>query len=130
MDASHLSGNAKRVLVGILTDTERIDGAEIPPFLGAGPVERAARGKLLQTKSDLKTLGVPVNLGGWLGHPPTDSESASYSRTMKAMERAKLIRRSNCWGGSSRTTHLRITKKGREALAAVLDAAGAKHDQG
>jgi hypothetical protein len=55
---------------------------------------------------------VPMNLPGWLGRAPTNSDHVLFHREYLRLEDMGLIQRESLTGGR-RTTHLRLTPAGR-----------------
>ena len=117
-----LSNNAKRVLVGILRRM-----AEIEALPGPGPDDyltkegRLASSRLRTLKADVPKIGVPLRIADFADHPPSPSESASYSRLLRTMAKARLVKL-NGWAGSRQATHVALTRAGQQ-LAEKLEAA-------
>jgi len=62
---------------------------------------------------ELGQFGIRHDLERWLGYPPSRSDSAVFSRTLRQIEDLGLLVRVNRWGPSSRATHVRLTPLGR-----------------
>ena len=110
-----ITDNLRIVLRGICEDAESLRQLAALPFWEPGLSNRqAARKRLLLV--DFQQYGVPLDFGRWLGHPPSPSESASLSRSVRRMEEEGLLVRFNANG---QTTHVRLTAEG-ESLAERL----------
>ena len=104
-----LTPHMKTVLRGVLKDIQRLDA--LPPRPGP-QMDRAAWRETNRERGELDRFGVRHDLEGWLGYPPSASDSAVFSRTLRQMEDRGLVERVSRWGGR-RTTHLRLTPAGR-----------------
>jgi len=67
----------RRILVGVLRDRQRL--ASTPVSLPDDVSRRAVGSARLKARMARDGL-VPVNLGGWVGHLPTSSETVMYCR--------------------------------------------------
>jgi DNA-binding MarR family transcriptional regulator len=65
---------------------------------------------------------VPIDLAGWLGREPTNSERVLFHREYIRLEDVGLIERCNLHGdrGGRRTTHLRLTPAGHRIAEELL----------
>jgi len=118
-----LTPNMKTLLAAILADARRLEVVpDKPPTCGG----RARWGPLWYERQEYEQFGVRHDLDRWLGHAPTASESAVFSRALGHMETLNLVTRINRWGGGRRATHVQLTDTGRaeaERLVADQDAA-------
>jgi len=60
-----------------------------------------------------------MNLAGWIGHAPSNSERVLYHREYLRLEGLGLLERHNVRGGR-RTSHLRLTRTGRWVAEGLL----------
>jgi hypothetical protein len=112
------------VLLGVLEDQRRL--IDMPTDVGS----RLDRGRHRITVRNAQNGLVPVNLPGWLGRAPTNSDHVLFHREYLRLEGMGLIERVSLNGGR-RTTHLRLTAAGRrmaEALGAEEYGPGADED--
>ena len=133
----NLTANMELLLKAILADVERLES--MPEQPGPGVDRDEWRERYLE-RQEYRQCGVRHDLEGWLGYPPSRSDSAVFSRALRQMEDMGLLVRVNRWGPSSRATHVRLTPLGRataerlvreqeEALARFLaDAAASLGD--
>lgn len=105
-----LNEKERLVLIGVLRDRDRLvrldwrgDGVPYGPKLGAHRIRI----------DDARRGFVPMNLGTWLGHPPSGSEAVMFHRAYRRLEEKGLVERHNLHGYSGRTSHLRLTDKGQ-----------------
>lgn len=124
-----ITTNVRVVLTALLADEARIrDEHQRASELwhrDRFAYDRHEYGQIRARCEDLERLGVPSNLGGWLGHEPSPSDSASFSRTTRTMEAAGLIERHN-WLGGHRTTHIKLTPAGEKVAKRIVGGAAAK----
>lgn len=106
----NLTPNMDLLLRAILADVERLEA--MPDHPGPGLDRDDWREQYLE-RQEYRQCGVRHDLERWLGYPPTRSDSAVFSRTLREMEDMGLLVRVNRWGPSSRTTHVRLTPLGR-----------------
>jgi hypothetical protein len=102
----HLNERQRIVLLGILEDQRTL--AEMPTDYGS----RIDRGRHRIIARNASAGLVPMNLAGWLGRAPTNSEHVLFHREYLRLEDMGLIERCNLTGGR-RTTHLRLTPEGQ-----------------
>lgn len=116
-----LNSRQKGLLRGIWHDRHRLAAVNISALDG---LSRGRYGLLKRRTRMAREHGlVPMNLAGWIGHPPTNSERVIYHRQCVRLEAMGLIERHNLHGGR-RTTHIRLTPAGeRLARELVLDEA-------
>lgn len=108
-----LNQRQRTVLLGVLEDQRRL--CEMPTDVGS----RLDRGRQRITVHNAQNGLVPMNLPGWLGRTPTNSEHVLFHREYLRLEGMGLIQRVNLTGGR-RTTHLRLTPAGRLMAEALL----------
>ncbi len=116
-----LTPHMRTVLKEVLADIERLEG--MPQHLEPSMDRDVWRARRLE-RQELERFGVRYRLERWLGRPPSRSDSAVFSRTLRHMEDLGLLVRVNRWGPRSatrvgRTTHVRLTPAG-ERLARDL----------
>lgn len=111
----HLTPRQRTVLIGILEDERNLTRMPVD-----GPVgSRLERGRRRIVMRNARAGLVPMNLTGWLGHVPTNSEHVLYHREYARLEDMGLIHRCNLSGGR-RTTHLRLMPAGRRIAETLL----------
>jgi hypothetical protein len=104
------------ILVGVLEDEQRL--ANMPADdLGSMPRDQLGRHRLRVRHA--RAGLVPMNLAGWLGRVPTNSECVLFHREYLRLEALGLIERCNLRGGR-RTSHLRLTPAGRRVAEDLL----------
>jgi len=111
------------ILTGVLADQRRIANQDVGQFDG---MSRQQRGRHRLRIAEARAGLVPIDLAGWLGREPTNSERVMFHREYGRLEARGLIERCNLHGGhrGRRTTHLRLTSAGRrlaEDLLASVD---------
>jgi hypothetical protein len=112
-----LNEKEKAVLLGVFEDREHLASLPSDPAgVAYGPQLGAYRLRIKYAQEGL----VPMNLAGWIGHTPTESECVMYHRAYKRLEAVGLLDRINLCRGR-RTSHLRLTPAG-EATARSLQA--------
>lgn len=109
----HLTQRQHIVLLGILEDQRRL--SDMPTDAGS----RLDRGRQRITIRNAQNGLVPMNLAGWLGRAPTNSDHVLFHREYLRLEGMGLIQRVSLTGGR-RTTHLRLTPAGRRMADALL----------
>ncbi len=109
-----LTQRQRTVLIGVLEDQRRM--ADMPTDVGS----RLDRGRQRLTVRNAQAGLVPMNLPGWLGRAPTNSDHVLFHREYLRLEGMGLIERCSLTGGR-RTTHLRLTPVGRRMAEALLD---------
>ena len=102
----------RTVLLGVLEDQRRL--ADMPTDVGS----RLDRGRHRITVRNAQNGLVPMNLSGWLGRAPTNSDHVLFHREYLRLEGMGLIQRVSLTGGR-RTTHLRLTPTGRRVAEAL-----------
>ena len=112
-----LNDKQRRVLTGVLRDRRRLAGMD---WHAADNLSRKECGRHRLRIQQARQGYVPMNLGGWIGHPPTPSECVMYHREYHRLEAMGLIERYNFYGGR-RTSHMRLTEAGEEVVSAILD---------
>lgn len=106
----NLTPNMERVLRAILADVQRLES--MPDHPGPGLDRDDWRQQYLE-RQEYRQCGVRHDLERWVGRPPSRSDSAVFSRTLRQMEDMGLLVRVNRWGPSSRATHVRLMPLGR-----------------
>jgi DNA-binding PadR family transcriptional regulator len=117
-----LTSNMRTVLAAILEEIRRLEVVPEKPPPGA---DRDRWYNLWRERKEYHDFGIRHDLALWLGHAPTPSESAVFSRTLRNMEAMGLVVRVSRWDGR-RATHVQLTEIGRaeaERLVAGQDAA-------
>jgi len=120
----NLTPNMRMLLVAILEEIRRLEA--VPDRPPGGMDWERWRTFWLERK-EYEQFGVRHDLARWLGHTPSPSESAVFSRALRNMEAMGLLLRVNCYGGG-RATHVQLTDEGRmeaERLVAHQEAATA-----
>jgi len=122
-----LTCHMKTVLRAVLADVRRIEA--VPDRPPSGMVRDAWR-ESWRERQELERFGVRHDLARWLGYPPSRSESAAFSRTLRQMEDLGLLVRVNRWGRRhptrvGRTTHVRLTPAGERMAEGLLCPPGA-----
>jgi len=102
----------RTVLLGVFQDQRRL--ADTPTDIGS----RLDRGRQRITVRNAQNGLVPMNLAGWLGRAPTNSDHVLFHREYLRLEGMGLIERISLTGGR-RTTHLRLTPAGRRMAEAL-----------
>ncbi|MBI1367151.1 MAG: hypothetical protein GC162_00705 [Planctomycetes bacterium] len=100
------------VLIGVFDDEQRIANLDVGQF---DDLPRQQRGRCRLRLAAARAGLVPIDLLGWLGREPTNSERVLFHREYIRLEDMGLIERCNLHGsrGRRRTTHLRLTPAGR-----------------
>jgi len=112
----NLTPNMRTILVAILEEMRRLEAVGDRPSPG---MDWDWWRGLWRERREYEEFGVPHDLARWLGHAPTPSESAVFSRTLRNMEDLDLLARISRWGGR-RTTHVRLSVEGRTAAEHLL----------
>lgn len=111
--------------MGVLDDEQRLGDQDLRAFDG---LPRQQRGRYRLRAAQAQAGLVPIDLAGWLGREPTNSDRVMFHREYGRLERLGLIERCNLHGGP-RTTHLRLTDLGRQVAADLLaELEGDDHD--
>lgn len=111
-----LTGRQRSILVGVLADQQHL--ASLPVGADAG-LSRDQLGRRRIIVRDAQAGLVPMNLAGWLGHVPSNSECVLCHREYMRLEGMGLLERHNLRGGR-RTSHLRLTPAGRWVAESLL----------
>jgi hypothetical protein len=117
-----LTPNMHTILVAILEEMRRL---ETVPDKPPPDMDREQWRTQWYERRDYERFGVHHDLALWLGHAPSPSESAVFSRALRNMEVMGLVVRISRWDGR-RATHVQLTDEGRveaERLVAEQDAA-------
>jgi hypothetical protein len=118
-----LTHRQRTVLLGLLEDQR--DLADMPTDVGS----RLDRGRHRIAVRNAQNGLVPMNLPGWLGRAPTNSDHVLFHREYLRLEGMGLIQRVSLTGGR-RTTHLRLTPAGlRMAEALWAEEYGCEADE-
>lgn len=104
------------ILLGVLTDQQRL--ASMPPG-SSRAMSRQQLGRYRIIIREAQQGMVRINLPGWLGRRPTNSECVLFHREYARLEDRGLIERCSYWGGR-RTTHLKLTPSGRRIAEQFL----------
>jgi hypothetical protein len=113
-----LTPHMHTILVAILEEMRRLEAVPDKPPPG---MDREQWRTQWYERRDYERFGVPHALARWIGHAPTPSESAVFSRTLRNMEAMGLVVRISRWDGR-RATHVQLTEIGRaEAERLVVD---------
>ena len=104
-----LTPHMQEILAVVLAESRRLEAAGDRPPAG---MEHERWRELCRERQEYQAFGVRHDLAQWLGHPPSPSESAVFSRALRNMEAVGLVLRINRWGGS-KTTHVQLTASGR-----------------
>jgi hypothetical protein len=114
--AMTLTLHMREMLRAVLAETRRLEAVGDRPPDG---MDREEWRDLWWERRDFESFGVAHDLARWLGHAPTTSESAVFSRALWNMEDMGLLARVSRWGGR-RTTHVRLSTEGRTAAERLL----------
>jgi len=109
-----LTCHMRTVLTAVLADIRHLEAVPDRPSPG---MSRDEWREAWRERQGLEQFGVRHDLARWLGYPPSPSDSAVFSRTLRQMEDMGLLVRVNRWGrrGATRvgrTTHVRLTPAG------------------
>ena len=114
----NLTPHMETILTAVLADVRRLEAVPDRPPPG---VDWDRWRDLWRERKEYDQFGVHHDLAQWLGHPPSPSESAVFSRALRNMEEIGLVVRVSRWGGG-RATHVELTDMGRtEAERLVVD---------
>jgi hypothetical protein len=114
----NLTPHMETILTAVLADVRRLEAVPDRPPPG---VDWDRWRDLWRERKEYDQFGVHHDLAQWLGHPPSPSESAVFSRALRNMEEIGLVVRVSRWGGG-RATHVCLTPLGRtEAERLVAD---------
>ena len=114
----NLTPHMKTILTAVLVDVRRLEAVPDRPPPG---MDRDRWRDLWHERKEYDQFGVHHDLGRWIGHTPSPSESAVFSRALRNMEAMGLVVRVSRWGGG-RATHVYLTPLGRtEAERLVAD---------
>lgn len=109
----HLNERQRIVLLGVLEDQHHL--ADMPTDVGSR-IDRGRRRIIVRNAS----AGLaPLNLAGWLGRAPTNSEHVLFHREYLRLEGMGWVERCNLTGGR-RTTHLKLTPEGQRMAEELL----------
>jgi len=114
-----LTPNMKTLLVAILEEVRRLEAVPDRPVPGMDHEQWRTQ---WYERRDYERFGVHHDLALWLGHAPSPSDSAVFSRALRNMEAMGLVARISRWDGR-RATHVQLTDEGRaeaERLVALL----------
>lgn len=112
-----LTGRQRAILTGVLADQRHLSA--LPVGADAG-LSRDQLGRRRIIVRDAQVGMVPMNLSGWLGHVPTNSDCVLCHREYLRLEGMGLLERHNLRGGR-RTSHLRLTPAGRWVAESLLE---------
>jgi len=111
-----LTPHMRTILAAVLTDIRRIEAVPGRPPPG---MFREDWREAWRERQELEQFGIRHDLERWLGYPPSPSDSAVFSRTLRRMEDKGLLIRVSRWGGR-RTTHVRLTPSGKRRAEGLL----------
>ena len=111
-----LNERQRLILMGVLRDQREL--INLPVGADAG-LSRDQLGRRRLAVRAAQTGLVPMNLAGWIGHVPSNSECVQYHREYSRLEGLGLLERHNLRGGR-RTSHLRLTRTGRWVAEGLL----------
>jgi hypothetical protein len=111
-----LTGRQRAILVGVLADQRHLSALPVGADVG---LSRDQLGRRRIIVRDAQAGLVPMNLAGWLGHVPSNSECVLFHREYLRLEGMGLLERHNQRGGR-RTSHLRLTPAGRWVAEGLL----------
>ena len=111
-----LTGRQRAILVGVLADQRHLAGRPVGADAG---LSRDQLGRRRIIVRDAQAGLVPMNLAGWLGHVPSNSECVLFHREYLRLEGMGLLERHNQRGGR-RTSHLRLTPAGMWVAEGLL----------
>ena len=111
-----LTGRQRAILVGVLADQRHLAALPVGADMG---LSRDQLGRRRMIVRDAQAGLVPMNLAGWLGHVPSNSECVLCHREYLRLEGMGLLERHNQRGGR-RTSHLRLTPAGRWVAEGLL----------
>ena len=111
-----LTGRQRAILLGVLADQRHLSALPVGAHMG---LSRDQLGRRRMIVRDAQTGLVPMNLAGWLGHVPSNSECVLCHREYLRLEGMGLLERHNQRGGR-RTSHLRLTPAGRWVAEGLL----------
>ena len=111
-----LTGRQRAILVGVLADQRHLAALPVGADMG---LSRDQLGRRRMIVRDAQAGLVPMNLAGWLGHVPSNSECVLCRREYLRLEGMGLLERHNQRGGR-RTSHLRLTPAGRWVAEGLL----------
>lgn len=112
-----LNDRQRQILLGVLEDRQRLAAMDpAQPGIPYGPARGAHRLRVRRAREGL----VPMNLAGWIGRDPTNSDRVLFHRACVRLEGMGLLLRCNPAGGR-RTTHLKLTAAGQSLARRLLD---------
>lgn len=102
------------ILEGIAKAEAAIDALPKGPGNGLGYIEW---GELNMRRHDFKRFGIHLDFPTWTSHPATGTHRQRCRRALASLAAAGLVKLVASWG--ERVTHVKLTRAGREALAAL-----------
>jgi hypothetical protein len=111
-----LNERQRLILAGVLKDQRGLINLPVGGDVG---LSRDHLGRRRIIVRDAQAGLVPMNLGGWLGHVPSNSECVLFHREYLRLEGMGLLERHNLHGGR-RTSHLKLMPAGRRIAAQML----------
>lgn len=112
----HLTQRQRIVLIGVLEDERNLTKMPVDSHATTSRLDMGRRRIIIR---NAQAGLVPMNLAGWLGRAPTNSDHVLYHREYLRLEGLGLIERYNPHGGR-RTTHLKLTPSGRRMAEQLL----------
>jgi len=112
----HLIQRQRTVLIGVLEDERNLTNMSVDSHAAASRLDLGRRRIVMR---NAQAGLAPMNLAGWIGRAPTNSEHLLYHREYLRLEGLGLIERRNLHGGH-RTTHLKLTPIGRRMAEHLL----------
>jgi hypothetical protein len=111
-----LTGRQRAIVTGVLADQRHLSAL---PVGADAALSRDQLGRRRIIVRDAQAGLVPMNLGGWLGRAPSNSDCVLCCREYARLEDMGLLERHNLRGGR-RTSHLKLTPAGRWVAEALL----------
>ena len=111
-----LNDRQRRILTGVLLDQEHLSSLPTGRDVGLSGNDLGRRRICVRhAQAGL----VPMNLDGWLGRVPSNSDAVMYCRQYERLEKMGLLERHNVRGGR-RTSHLKLTPAGLRVAEQLL----------
>lgn len=110
-----MTANVTRLLLAIHWDQKELAALYATRPEPTGNYAATKRWRI--QRATFREAGVPYDLSSWLRRSPTPAERATYSRTLKIMEREGLLIRASAFSDDpDRASRIRLTESG-EAFA-------------
>lgn len=72
-------------------------------------------------KKPVRPKGIPLDIAAFTGHDPSHSERNGINRALATLEQRGLIKRGRHKGAKQRTTHVKLTRAGVDAVKAFVE---------